>query len=281
MTKTFIALIITSFINSSFSQNNTDDIIPYKRSFSIKKNELDKNEEKILIDNDTLYVNQSLHYNLSHLNSGSYSREKILTLYRSLVFHNSNEKTKNAVYLKQWNDDITICIDKKLPKQVIKDFKTFFSDINKYNIDNLNISFTNNIEKANFYIKTTSKIINEEDYKFDSEEVKDKSLLYGATYDLTTDKNNKFYNGILLVNPSQSNSESRLLRQLKQLFYSSLGNFCINSYIDESSLLYKNCTNLKTISQLDIDLLRIHYGIIYDQKISRGIFKKLIKQSKK
>ena len=76
--------------------------------------------------------------------------------------------------------------------RVLKAFKTFFTGLNKYEIKNLNITFTNTLEKANFYIKKTSEKIYTfgEDYVFNNNINKEDAITTGATYHLLTDNNN-------------------------------------------------------------------------------------------
>ena len=216
--------------------------------------------------------------NTNYLDTSAYFNKDIFKTYQYVVFCNSTETSKTVFEHKQWNDTIVVYLDSELPKEVKKAFKTFFINLNKYEIKNLNITFTNALEKANFYIKISSDSIYTygEDYIFNKNIAKEDAITTGATYNLLTDKNNKFYSGVLSVNPLQSNTNEKLLKQLKQLFFISLGQFQFSSYIGKGSLLSKDYNNTNTISVKDIELLRIHYGTIYDQKINGTTFKKLL-----
>jgi hypothetical protein len=189
----------------------------------------------------------------------------------------SNNKLKSEFELKQWNAPIVVYFDKQIPKPVVKQFETFYNQISS--LEHLRIGFTSNIKKANYYIKTTSESINayNEDFKFDSEIERENSYFTGATYLLDTDDNNKFYNGILTINIERGKSNMAILKQLKQLFFLSLGNFDTGFKIDESSLLSNNYKNTDTFSKFDLDLLKLHYSIIYPQKIDDRTFSKLMK----
>jgi len=276
---TLFAFIILT--NPLLAQNKFDDIVPHKRLFSSTViNSSNNVREQVIISNDTLYDN----YNFSelkyanYLNPSAYSNKNIFKTYQFVVFYNSTETSKTVYELKQWNTAIIVYMDTKLPKSIRKDFKNFFSSLKKYDIRNLNITFTNNLEKANFYIKTSSKTIYTygEEYVFDKKLNKEAYITTGATYHLLTDNNNKFYSGILSVNPSQSNTNEKLLKQLKQIFFIGLGHFQFSKYIGKDSLLSKKYNNSNNISKKDIELLRIHYGAIYDQKINGTTFKKLL-----
>lgn len=281
MNRLLTLLVFIIFTNSLLAQNKFDSIVPHKRLFSSKQIYSSKNvREQVIISNDTLYDNYNFSEleDVNYLNPSAYSYKNIFKTYQFAVFCNSTETSKTVYELKQWNTAIVVYLDPKLPKSIRKAFKTFFSSINKHEIKNLNITFTNNIEKANFYIKTSSETIYTygEDYVFNKKIDKEESITTGAIYHLLTDNNNKFYSGILSVNPSQSRTETKLLKQLKQMFFISLGHFQFSKYIGKDSLLSMEYNNSNKITEKDIELLRIHYGAIYDQRINGTTFKKLL-----
>jgi hypothetical protein len=276
--KTFTLFLYLVSI-SLFSQTNLDQFFEPRLLFDSQENITDQNTEIIILETDTLYNLNSNTYDLSFLNDSLYI-EKFIKLYNAIGFGASNNELKREFVLKQWNAPIVIYFDKQIPKPVVKDFEIFYNQISS--LEHLKISFTSNIKKANYYIKTTSESINayNEDFKFDSEIERENSYFTGATYHLDTDGNNKFYNGILTINIERGNTNVAILKQLKQLFFLSLGNFDIGFKIDESSLLSNDYINSETFSRFDLDLLKLHYSIIYPQKIDNRTFTKLIKFSK-
>ena len=225
---------------------------------------------KVILEGKVLYGKEREPYNF---NNPVFKNLKLLKVYKNLVFQNKKERE-----LRQWNSSIIIYFDKKIPKNVIENFITFYSQLSQ--VKNLKISFTKKIEKANYYIKSTNEVINSysEDYEFKSEDERKTSILTGGTYNINTDENNILYSGVLTVNMINKKN-SVLLKQIKQLFFMSLGSFCISNRLDKNSLLSKKYEKVDYISKKDISLLKIHYHNIYDQRIDRVIFNKLIQNS--
>lgn len=279
MIKNTLTLITFLISFSLISQTNLDQLFKPRLLFSSQESKTNKKTEIIILETDTLYNINSNVYNLKFLNDSLYS-ENFLQVYNIAAFIMSRKKSGTNYELKQWNAPIIIYFDKKIPKSVIKEFRKFYSQINGF--EHLKISFTSNIEKATYYIKTTSKIINayNEDFTFDSEIERENAILTGATYSLNTDFNNKFYSGILTINIDRGRTNIAILKQLKQLFFMSLGNFYNGYLIDDSSLLSNDYINSKTISKFDLDILKLHYSMIYPQKMYDKTFDKLIKLSK-
>src|SRR5690606_8501785 len=135
----------------------------------------------VLNKTDTLYPKYKTDVDLSYLNASNYSTENIIGRYKILAFQFTTAKSKKIYELKQWNTPIIVFMDDNLPKEVIKKFKTFYSQIK--GIPNLSISFTNNLENSNYFIKTVSKEINgyDKDFEFYSEEDRLNSPLTGGT----------------------------------------------------------------------------------------------------
>lgn len=64
------------------------------------------------------------------------------------------------------------------------------------------------------------------------------------------------------------------------MFFISLGQFYKYYGYEETSLLSDKYNNSNTISDNDLELLRMHYAIIYEQKINGNTFKALQKIQK-
>ena len=270
--KKFIFLITLFLVNIIYSQIQYDSIIKPRLNFSLNKSKVTDSIEKVILDNDTLY-NNTTHSkkNLDFLLESSYADKGILYVYNFCAFNSS----KKVSELKQWSVPIVVYFDKNIPKKIVSDFHHFYSQVK--GVKNLEIGFTSDINKANYYIKSTSKIINgySDEYKFKSNEEKENSILTGATYNINTDKNNKFYAGTLSINHNKIRTPS-FNKQLKQLFFLSLFNSFLNNYVDKSSLLSKQYEDSTILSKYDLSLLKIHYSIIYDQKVNRNTFKILL-----
>lgn len=274
----FLFIFVFHFI--SIGQNTYSDIVKPRLSFVSNKSESTDSSKIVVLNNDTLYAKYDTYGDLSFLKDTSYSDKKIIRDYQNSLFRYSHENSKNVIILKQWNSPIVIYLDKELPKKVRKQFESFFSQVK--GIDNLNISFTKDIEKANYYIKVVDEPVNgyKDDYEFESEEERNEFVFTGANYNLLTDNNAKFYSGILEINP-ESKDEFQMLKQLKQLFFFSLGQFTLNYYSSQENRLRSDSyNNSEHISDYDLDLLRIHYKIIYDRKINGTTFQNLMKIAK-
>lgn len=266
-------LVVSSMVNS---QTILETSIKPRLSFNYN-NINDKKVCKIISKSeDTLYGCYNKTINLDYLNESLY-HEGLFKRYRMMIFRFSNSKSKTVHYLKQWSTPIVIYIDKNLPKTIREKFKDFYAQLK--NIPNLNITFTNNFDRANYYIKTTSKEVNgySEDYEFRSEKARENSILTGANYNLYKDKNEKHYAGILKIKISNSKSNEMRLKQLKQLFFMSLGQFSTGLSVPKNSLLHRSYDNSDTIISHDLDYLKLHYGTIYSQKIDGTTFEELIK----
>lgn len=277
----FILFFLIIFISiKAECQESYSDIVKPRLSFVTDKNDATDLNEWVIIHKDTFYSKYNTKHDLSYLDESLYS-EDLYYYYEYLAFRFTDENSKKIHYIIQWAAPIVIYMDKELPESVRSQFEDFYSQIK--GIENLKISFTSKLENANYYIKTTSKTIKgyNDDYTFTSEKEKQNHALTGGTYKLQIDdNNNKYYSCILTVNPSNKD-EINLLKQLKQLFYMSLGNFFISESFDEESILSTKYDNDSKISELDLDILKVHYALIYDQKINSTTFKKLLELSKK
>jgi len=253
------------------SQSSYDSLVKPRYIFQKTKTENHLKNKFIIIGSDTLFGKKNQE---SPLFIKSDYDSDILKLYRKLVFQNTNRNSQKRYFIKQWSTPIIVFIDKSLPNIISKKFQEFYSQLN---IPNLNISFTSDIEQANYFIKTTSKDVNsyDENFEFDTVEEKQNSIYTGATYNLLNDYNNKFYGALLVISIKNNSNYEKKIRQLKQLFYTSLSLLYITNKVPNESLLSKKYKNLNHIDEFDLTLLRIHYHTIYDQPIDKYTFEKL------
>ena len=263
MRKIYLLLLI--FVSSNLlSQSSYDSIIQPRKEFLITEN------DATIIENTS---NQNV--NLDFL-----CDQKLARKFTYSVFRHSNENSKTIHYLKQWNTPIIIYFDKRIPKEVINKFRSFFSELNT--INNLKIYYTTNIEKANYQIKTSNHKITKytKNVKFTSDKEKINYFLYNATYQLQTDYNMKFYAGVIYINIDEF-SNDLLLKKLKQLFYISLGNLTTSYSSKENSLLSLKYIDNPTISDNDFNFIKAFYKVIYTQKINGTTFSNLKKLAQK
>ncbi|MGY0392579.1 hypothetical protein ACW5R3_08505 [Bizionia sp. KMM 8389] len=283
MIKNIIVVCIQLVSLFVFSQSNYNTIVkPRIQALSNNHTDIDENYH-FYLEHDTLYANNIDNNKLQFLLEERYDYKRMVSHYRRIVFCYLTPNPPVVYQLKQWNAPIVIYIDKAFSKATRNAFTDFISNLEAANISNLNFSFTNKVEKANFYIKASRTPINGygDDFKFKSETERKNNLLTGSTYNLITDNNNKFYGGILELYLEGFKSDAVINKRLKQLFFKSLGNFVADNYKDTNSLLHKNYVDTDVISDFDINILKIHYLIIYDQIITDSTFKKLIQIAKK
>lgn len=269
--------LICCFISSNIcvkAQDNYYNIVKPRINVIPNKGQAVNTDEYIVLKRDTLYAPLKEEPNLDFVES-SRERRKLVYNYEAQVFRLTTEKSKTVYRLKQWSVPIIVYIDKDIPKEIRNDFITFFSQIK--NIDNLSISFTSKLKDANYYIKTSTETINiyGDDDDFETEEERLNSTYYAGTYRLITDDNYKLHAGVLKVNLNDIPNDTKLLRQLKQLFFMSLGNFYLLNYYPEDSLLSEKYNNNDEFSIADINMLKMHYSIVYEQIINGSMFNKL------
>lgn len=266
-------IILCNFIEA---QNTYSDIVKPKLSFTFNKSEATNPFQYVVLKTDTLYVKYNTYNDLSHLSDTLTANKKFLNKYLYTIFRLTDEYSEKPLIIKQWNCPIIVYIDKNLPRNVRKGFQNFYSQLN--GIENLEIVFTNKLENANYYIKVVDQEANgySSNFEFKSEEEKNDFMFTGATYILKKDANSKLYSCILKINIEGKN-EIQLLKQLKQVFYFTLGQFSYTYRENPDSLLGNSYIDSERMGDFDLYLLKTHYKIIYDEKINGTKFKKLIK----
>lgn len=276
--KTIVRIIIVFASTFAFSQDSLSDVLKYRKSFvSIKesKNNINGNDY-IILSNDTLIAKKPI-LSFDHLKINNKEQRLFLNRYKEFMFYYSTETSKTVYYLIQWRAPVIVYIDKTIPKKIAKNFKTFYSQLN--DIPNLTIRFTNNPDEANYLIKTSDKEFefSETVYSFETEEEKEKFYFNNSNYYYRSDGHNQIYGCILEININNL-PENVIESNLKQGFYLSLGRFLINPYFSkEKSLLDTKYVSAETINPFDIDILKLHYSVLYEQKINGTDFDKLVK----
>ena len=118
-------------------------------------------------NNVNLQVNEydvSIHY------ENAANRPTLYRQYLKSVFYYSDKDSEKVYRLKQWIDNVVIYFDKNIPKQVKREIIQFYLNMPK--IENLDLSFTNNIEEANYFVKLVDKTYfnSRSFYKFKNEQ---------------------------------------------------------------------------------------------------------------
>lgn len=270
--KQSIYLLCLLCSSMAFSQGNYSDIVKPRLSFVSDKYEATDLQDYIaLCVHDTLYAKYKTGLKLSSLNDSLFKDANFVGKYMN-TFYYRNDKDKR--YISQWSVPLVVHIDKKITKSTRENFETFFAQIN--NVENLNISFTSNIKKANYQIKVVDTVVNaySKNYTFENETDRKNSFRTGATYKMLSDGNYKRFSGYLLIN-LEDKSEDLILKQLKQLFYMSLGQFTFSSKYNEDSIFSNKYDNRSQLIPDDLNILNLHYATIYDKKINQSTFKKI------
>lgn len=276
MNKIYFFVVLLFFNLNATSQTDVDLGLNMKKKFvSLKTIDL---EERALImdffitDNDTLVsIKDKLTKKELDLFCECYTNDSLTKKYNLSVFIDT---WKDGKYLSnyQWTSKINVYFDKQIPIKVKKDFISFFEPLN--NIDNLEIDFVKKKENANYLIKTSDTLIpNNPKYG-------EAYNLSKATYNMLTDKNKKFYGGEIIIDLDRLNDKSLLLPKLKQLFFTSLGQFATLKHFTKTSLLSIKYEDDKEISDEDIQLLKMHYIKIFDEPFTLMEFYKLTSKFK-
>lgn len=265
MKKKIILISLLFYYQNTASQ--TDLILDFKKKKKYTSIKLSENKSKdyIIINNDTLF-NRDHNLKIDNLEKfcDCFNNKEFNIQYSSAVqFH--LPKNKQVVETKQWNSQIIVFVDKSIDKTVKKKFVAFFKQIN--DIENFKISFTKSKKESNYLIKVSDSTIS--NFKSDTKEYNELSPYSKVTYNLTTDKNNKFYGGTLLIDKTILKDKDLTLKKLKQMFYMSLGPFANRESMPIESLLNPNYVESEIITDFDLKVLKTHYYKIYPRPFSK------------
>ena len=172
-----------------------------------------------------------------------------LELYKTVAFQ-PNPKKRNKTYsMKYWKEDINIYFTNSISKSVKKELNKFTSVIDA-EIDSLTINVVKDIENANYIVYTEKDTAYEENLDNNQK----------AGYYIYWNKKSQINKGFLRLNSSALFSDLLQIREAKKLFIQSLGWFVLNRKLDCQSY-FSNChSDNKTLSDLDLALLKYHYS---------------------
>ncbi|WP_431134447.1 hypothetical protein [Psychroserpens mesophilus] len=274
----YFFILLFSFSINGFSQNEGNIIKPRIKFTKLESKKRIKNELYYTIsNNDTFYIEE---YKFKSLNDFQYDKEKtpyLLEHFSTSVFFNTNKYSKKTYQLYQWKVPLVIYFDKAISNRIKKRVKTFYEITDS--IHNLNITFTNNLDKANYRIFITDKTFDIDPYDFgitDSLEMQ-KFFFNNCYYSIVSDNSNGIIGCSMKINRKQLDSDDILLTNIKQGIFLSLGRFHYNYYLtSENSLTSLIYDNRDVLSNLDLNLLRLHYFQLYDRLVDgTDIFKLL------
>lgn len=278
MLKWLIFIFFIFYQIDSHTQSLSDVGFEAKKKYTLQRNNKDaaKSKDYIILKEDTL-VNTKDFLKINDIERfcDCFKDESFVYTVSSAIQFELPEG-KIIAETKQWNSHIYVFIDNSIPRNIRKEFRSFFTQTN--NIDNFNLSFTNTIKKSNYLVKVSDSIIS--NYKTKKKTYDEENPYSKVTYNLVTDNNNKFYSGILLIDKSVLANESLMLKKLKQMFFMSLGPFSNSKSMPEESLLSPNYLESKKISSFDLKLLKTHYYRIYPRPLNKLDLIKLSRMAK-
>lgn len=275
----YIVILFFIISSSGFSQVEEDVINPSIRFSKLDSKSSNNRELAYTVsNNDTFYRKEIKFKNLSDFQYDKVKTPKLLEHYKLSVFYLTKKHSKKVYRLLQWKVPIVVYFDKEIPNRIKKEVKMFYSQLE--NIDNLSITFTNDIDKANYRIQTTHEIFNEnsKDYGVADKFNVNNYIFDYCNYFLITDKRDGIIGCSLKINREQLNNDDYLLANIKQGFFLSLGRFFLNPSLMEEGILTNTIyENEKGISDLDLSILKLHYYQLYHRRIDGTDFENLFK----
>ena len=174
----------------------------------------------------------------------------------------------DAIILKHWSSPLRIYIDQSIDKKIKKKFKLYIKQFSKYKI--IDMKIVNAIKLSNYIVKTT-------DEKLEIKKATKRAYPFyeGITYSFTSDLNNKFIFGNLLINTNQVKDKELQFQKLKQYFYLSLGNFIGQFDLPQDSMLSIDYKTNEIISDFDLKILKHHYYFYNKNTIDVSIYNKI------
>ena len=226
------------------------------------------NYQKCKIINDTLVYTEGTKINdyyVAKANSDFDFQYKYVAFAES--FDSKTDKYE-AIILKHWSAPLRIYLDKSIDDKIKKKFRLYIKQFSKYNI--IDMKIVNDIKLSNYIVKTT-------DVKIEIKNAtKDAYPFYeGITYSFTSDANNKFIFGSLLLNTNQVKDKEIQFKKLKQYFYLSLGNFIGQHDLPQDSMLSIGYKTNEIISDFDLKILKHHYYFFNKNAIDVSVYNKI------
>ncbi|WP_040278471.1 hypothetical protein [Psychroserpens damuponensis] len=270
----FLWCLYSSF---SFSQSKNNSVNPRFEFHTLNSKQFNDTALSYTISNkDTFYLEKQKFLDLSTFQYDKEKTPKLIERYKTSVFFNSQKRSKRTYRLLQWKVPVVIYFDKEIPNRIKKEVKTFYKQIE--NVDNLSVSFTNNINKANYRIKITSDTFNTNSINYDNLEKYQKFTHFFdfCSYSVIKDNSDGVIGCTLKINREQLKTDDYLLSNIKQGIFLSLGRFFMNpKLIDESLLTNTIYVNNPVLSDLDVSLLKLHYYQLYNRRIDGTDFENL------
>ena len=176
-----------------------------------------------------------------------------LEIYKDIVYkkhYQQNNSNSKKLRMRLWKPKLKIYFTKSVDRTVKKELKNFANKLSN-EIDSLNISFVNNIEKSNYIIYGFNS---QNDYKYDNR-IKSNNNDYYISW-----RGSKIYDCKLQINSNSFKTKKELVINSKILFLRSLGNLNFTNQLSSNHYFSNSYSINKQFSKIDLELIKYHYS---------------------
>lgn len=188
-----------------------------------------------------------------------------LKKYKEVVFWKKN------ITLKLWEDEIKIFFAPSIPKKHQSALVDFADGISAA-VDSLKITEVKNIEEANFFLYYT----NSKDTVYFEPQLKGNK----SSYYVYWNEKQKLNKGFVQVDSDLISKPIYQIANLKYQFLRSLGMFG-SSALFECNSYFSNCSNIRSLSSGDIEILEYHYSYNKANGVNKDGFEKFHSEMQK
>jgi len=197
-----------------------------------------------------------------------YKDENFLNIYKTVAFNGNYKNKDGKSYLKYWKTGLKIYFSESVSSSTQKSLKKFAKEISE-GVDSLNISFVNDIKKANYIIYFNG------DFEYNPNLEKS-----DAEYYINWNGKNQITKGFIKLNRTVYFNETLINEKMQQLFLESLGYFKTTNKLNCNSF-FSNCNDSeKKFGALDKEILKYHYSYGICKGIDEETFDALHEKAK-
>lgn len=275
-------LVVLAIAIKAPAQEKSDKLVDFVSPRLNFDNDLDQVDHKselayTVSSQDTFYIEREKDFDMSYFLKIKASHPNFLSYYQLSVFYYSTRNSTPAYLSLQWKVPIVIYFDKDIPKNIQRKVERFYETMDE--IPNFSLSFTNRAEEANYQVKLTSEtlFVDPQDQGFKNEAEQRRFLFNGCNYFIISDASKGIIGCNLKINTAELDNEAILLAKIKQGLFLSFGRFFMIDYFNVSDSFLNNVyDNQKTLSPIDLEILKMHYSQIFDEAIDGSQFKQLL-----
>ena len=253
MKKIAIILFMLCFVSMNSSSQNTENKISthfvkineYRKLFG---NDLSKVSKKDFVYNqgDTLIKFKGI------VTPYEFKDSTFLDIYKDVVYR-KNRKFKGSTkpIMTLWDGPIKIFFSKSVDT-TFRNSIIEVSNVLSRQIDSLNISFVDDIEKSNYIIYQIDK---DNKYKY-SKNIKNNRFIDYYSYW----NQHKIYDTKFEINVSKIKNPRKVKPYVVQYFLRSLGHFDITKKLSCEHMFSRCLKSKKKLSDIDIEIIKYHYS---------------------